>query len=350
MLPSRRDIKRIVEPYALRPSPVVPTLRLLADALGWMLALALVAADTDMALKALGTILIGLFSARLFVIGHDACHGSYTRSPRWNKVLGRLAFLPTLTAYSVWEIGHNVAHHGYNNLRTHDDVWAPITRAEYEALPPLRRFLYRRYRSGWWPGLYYMLEIWWTKLFFPSRKHMTSRRPSFFWDNVAALAFGLAWIGVLLASALLTEQSIGLLLLLGFALPYFVWCSIMGFVVYVQHTHPSVRWYDDKSRWAADRTFLTGTVHVSFPGRLGAVLHNILDHTAHHVDMSVPFTQLTAAQAHLTESLPHAVVVQPFGWRAYFDTARTCALYDYEHQRWEGIERPAPAAAATAPR
>jgi acyl-lipid omega-6 desaturase (Delta-12 desaturase) len=72
-----------------------------------------------------------LWIARLFVIGHDACHGSYTPNKTLNKWIGRIAFLPSLTPYSLWEIGHNLAHHGFTNLKGRDYVWTPYSPSEF---------------------------------------------------------------------------------------------------------------------------------------------------------------------------------------------------------------------------
>jgi hypothetical protein len=35
---------------------------------------------------------------------------------------------PSLTPFSLWDVGHNVVHHGYTNLKGFDFVWAPNTR------------------------------------------------------------------------------------------------------------------------------------------------------------------------------------------------------------------------------
>ncbi len=67
--------------------------------------------------KIFASLVAALWIARLFVIGHDACHGSYTPNKTLNKWIGRIAFLPSLTPYSLWEIGHNLAHHGFTNLK-----------------------------------------------------------------------------------------------------------------------------------------------------------------------------------------------------------------------------------------
>ena len=182
----------------------------------------------------------GFVTGRLFIIGHDACHQSLTPHRGLNRWLGRIAFLPSLTPYSLWDVGHNVVHHGYTNLKGVDFVWAPLTREEYAALPPLQRALNRLYRSGWAPGLYYFIEIWWKKMYFPNREQMPTRRPIFVKDGLLVSAFALLWAGGLVAGALAAEQSVALVLAAGFALPFLFWNSMIGFVVYVHHTHVKV--------------------------------------------------------------------------------------------------------------
>lgn len=293
----------------------------------------------------------GFVIGRLFIIGHDACHQSLTPHRRLNKWLGRIAFLPSLTPYSLWDVGHNVVHHGYTNLKGFDFVWAPHTRAEFATLSSTQRLLDRVYRSGWAPGLYYMLEMWWKRMFFPTRSIMPTRRTVFLLDNLLVSAFALAWVAALAVAAVLTQQSIAMLLLAGFALPLFTWFAMIGFVVYVHHTHPDVAWHSDRSAWSRAQPFVSTTVHLTFRRGVGALLHHIMEHTAHHVDMSIPFYRLQPAQARLETMLPGKIVIQPFSWRWYFDTARRCKLYDFERACWTdyaGLASSAPAAAGSA--
>ena len=185
-----------------------------------------------------------------------------------------------------------MVHHGFTNLKGVDFVWAPLTPAEYRALPPLGRLMDRIYRSGWTPGLYYMVEIWWKKMFFPSRRQMPSRRAVFLWDNLLVTTFAPAW----------------LLLVAGAIVPFAFWCAMIGVVVYVHHTHVKVSWHDDRPAWP---------------------------------------------KAKLEELLPGRIVVQRFSWRWYFDTARRCKLYDFTRRCWTddagratSVSAPLPAAQA----
>ncbi|MBY4895715.1 fatty acid desaturase [Cupriavidus sp. AU9028] len=332
-LPHRKVIRGWLAPLSHRSTPLALALFALDVAAFAGTLAALVWVESALAKLALG-VLTGLLIARLFIIGHDACHQSLTPRRRLNKWLGRIAFLPSLTPYSLWEVGHNVVHHGYTNLKGFDFVWAPYSKAEFEALPRWRRALERLYRNGLGAGLYYLIEIWWLKLFFPSRRQMATRRPIFLADCLLCAVFALAWIGGLAWAAIASGQSVWLMLLAGFALPFLVWNAAVGFVLYVHHTHAEVAWYASKAMWARAQPIVSTTVHLRFRHGVGTLLHHIMEHTAHHVDMSVPLYRLKRAQAMLEHALPGRIVVQNFSWRWYFDTARRCKLYDFEALCW----------------
>jgi omega-6 fatty acid desaturase (delta-12 desaturase) len=279
----------------------------------------------------------GFWIGRLFILGHDACHQAYTPSRALNRLLGRVAFLPSLTPYSLWEVGHNVVHHGYTNLKGVDFVWAPLSADEFAALSPARRALERIYRSGWGPGLYYLLEVWWRRMFWPNRANMPTRRAVFVWDNLLVTAVGVAWIAALAWFALASGRNLALTVTFGFVLPFLLWNTMIGFVVYVHHTHDEVRWYTEKKDWAGALPFVSTTVHLTLPGAIGGWMHHIMEHTAHHVSMSVPLYHLRAAQKVLEDRLPGAIIIQRFSWRWYFGTAQRCKLYDFARQRWTGF-------------
>ncbi len=277
----------------------------------------------------------GIVIGRLFIIGHDACHQSLTRHRPLNRWLGRIAFLPSLTPYSLWDLGHNKVHHGFTNLKGVDFVWAPLTLDEFNALTPMGRLLQRLYRSGWGPGAYYFIEMWWKKMMFPPASEAGSKRLAVFTlDCVLVTSFAIVWAATLAATGMATDQGAMSALLYGFALPLVVWFNLMGFVIYGHHTHTGVSWHNDRVAWQRAQPFVSTTVHLTFPCQAGAVLHHIMEHTAHHVDMSIPLYRLKGAQAKLEQLLPARIVVQPFSMRWYFGTARACKLYDFSRHCW----------------
>ena len=332
-MPHRKLIRSWLVPIATR-NTAYALLLVVVDLLLFSGGLAVaVLADSPWVQLAAG-LATGFVIGRLFILGHDACHQSFTVHRRLNRWVGRLVFLPSLTPYSLWDVGHNVVHHGYTNLKGFDFVWEPRTLQEYQALPAWKQALERVYRSGWAPWLYYLIEIWWGRMMFPSRKALPTRRAVFLWDCLGVSAFAVLWIAGLVAAAYATGQSAWWLVTVGFVVPFVFWNGMIGFVVYVHHTHLGVAWYEDKPAWSKAHPFVSTTVHLTFRSPMGSVLHHIMEHTAHHVDMSVPLYRLKRAQKLLEGKLPGRIVVQPFSWRWYADTARRCKLYDYQARCW----------------
>ena len=332
-LPHRKIIREWLLPLSER-STLRAFVLLLTDTALFMGLVAGTVAFEAVWLKLLCGLAAGFVIGRLFILGHDACHQSLTPHRELNKWIGRYAFLYSLTPYSLWDTGHNVVHHGYTNLKGVDFVWTPLTTEEFEALSPMQRLLERAYRSGWAPGLYYMIEIWWNKMVFPNEKNMPTRRPIFTKDCLLITAFGAAWVAVMVWAAIATQQTIGYILLMGFVVPFFFWVTMIGFVVYVHHTHVDVSWHEERTGWSKASPFVSTTVHLTFPFNIGALMHHIMEHTAHHLDMSIPLYKLKQAQSKLEELLPERIIVQPFSWSWYVQTARDCKLYDFKTDSW----------------
>src|SRR6202142_3034946 len=218
---SRFKFQKLLQPFTIERCIATPIIWFLLD---WLVLGGSIASPLFVEavwVKVFASLVAALWIARLFVIGHDACHGSYTPNKTLNKWIGRIAFLPSLTPFSLWDIGHNLAHHGFTNLKGRDYVWTPYSPAEWAALRWPRRLMERIYRSGVGQGVYYMIEMWWKKLFFPSRKHVSTRRTSYTWDSLLVAAFATLWIGGLVAWGVHSGRSIPSLLLFAFVVPFF---------------------------------------------------------------------------------------------------------------------------------
>jgi omega-6 fatty acid desaturase (delta-12 desaturase) len=275
-----------------------------------------------------------MFIARLFILGHDACHGALFRPRFLNRLLGRIFFLPSMTPYTLWELGHNSVHHGFSNLKGRDYVWTPFSPEDWVRLPRRRRFLERLYRCPLGLGVYYFAELWWKRMFFPRRGSLTSYRASYFWDNLLNIAFLALQIA---AARLIAPHDASQVGTLWFAVvaPFVLWNYLMGFAIYCHHTHPDVRWFDSRTEWSFYEAQVRSTTHTTFPGGVGWLLHNIFEHTAHHVDTAIPFYELRAAQRRIEELCgPDIVQVEIFSARAFLAQMRTCQLYEYRKHRW----------------
>jgi len=280
-----------------------------------------------------GVLVTWVAIVRLFVIGHDACHQALTSSARLNRWIGRIAFSVSFTPFSLWRVGHNIVHHGFNNLRERDFIWEPITPEAYLAMSRSRRWLERVYRGALGPGVYYVVEIWWKRLFFPNRRLMPTRRPEFLWDCVLGVVVGLGWVGAVLAYWHLHALPLLPGLFAACLVPLFLWNWTMGLIVYLHHTHPHVRWYRDRRDWQSGGPQLAATVHLIMPAFFDGLMHHIMQHPAHHLDSTVPLYHLAAAQRHL--SLLGATYLRtPFTLSHCLRCVRICKLYDYARQCW----------------
>jgi omega-6 fatty acid desaturase (delta-12 desaturase) len=335
---SRFKFQRLLQPFTVDRDIVAPILWFLLDWVVMGTAIATLLVAESLWIKVFASLVAALWIARLFVIGHDACHGSYTPNKTLNQWIGRIAFLPSLTPYSLWEVGHNLAHHGFTNLKGRDYVWTPYSPNEFAKLSRMRRALEHVYRSGVGQGVYYMIEMWWKKLFFPGRKHVTTRRTSHVVDSSLVAIFGALWIGGLALWGARTGISIVSLLIFGFAVPFFLWNCLMGFVIYVQHTHPRVAWYERRDQWSANAGYATTTVHIKLKRPFDCLIHYILEHGAHHVNMGIPLYRLKEAQARLTATLDERLNSEAFTWRYYWNTVRRCKLYDFAQHYWTDFD------------
>ena len=294
------------------------------------------------AVKPFVSIGLALVAGRMFVIAHDACHGSLFSSRLANRIVGRALFLTSYTPYSLWDLGHNRIHHAFTNLKGRDYVWAPMSRSDYRHAPAWRQRLERLYRNPVGHGLYYFLEIYWKRLLFPSRRYVPEPRPAYRWDSVAVTLFALAQVGALAVAARLTGQSAVVLIAAGVVAPFGLFNLLMGSAIFLHHTHPLVTWFDDVHEWSAAEPQLRGSVHVVFPLGLGALLHNIMDHTAHHIDPLIPLFHVPDAQRAIERHFEAPIFgtpilkpkVQTWTLKFFLDAVRTCKLYDYDAHRW----------------
>jgi acyl-lipid omega-6 desaturase (Delta-12 desaturase) len=142
------------------------------------------------------------------------------------------------------------------------------------------------------------------------------------------------WVALVALVAAETGQSVWLLLLLGVVIPFALWNAIMGFVVFVHHTHPNIAWFSKRQEWQRYRAYLTATVHVRFPFGIDRLMHNIMEHNAHHVNPRIPMYKLRGAQKALTERFQGEFSAYKLDWREYVDVVRRCKLYDYANHAW----------------
>ncbi|MEL7157092.1 MAG: fatty acid desaturase [Actinomycetota bacterium] len=285
-------------------------------------------------------VMIGIVSANLFMIGHDAAHNSFTHLPRLNAALARFCFTVNFHPTSAWRRVHHDVHHAMANDGAIDVVWRPPTVADYRRASPLGRCWLRLTRSTSGFGAYYFRSVWWQELVAPLRWRDRTDRADLAW--LVAAATSMAALGVATGG---WTGAAGLTVV-----PFATVCFWIGFVTYFNHTHPLVPWYfGDAPAEGPDP--LHCTIRLYYPPVVGFFLGNIMEHTAHHVHPGVPLANLDKAQTRLGQLVGERAREQRWTPAVHRWIVGTCKLYDpvnHSWTQWDG--RPTPTGVATPPR
>jgi omega-6 fatty acid desaturase (delta-12 desaturase) len=249
--------------------------------------------------------------------------------------------LPAWHPYTSWIQSHNRLHHGGTNLKGRESCFVPFTKQEYDQLPAWRRWLEVFYRTPWGIGVFYAIDFWLVRLVFPRGRFVPPERRVFLLDRLLVGCFFVLQVAV---ATWLTYQTPEpflppiLMILAGVFVPFSLWIWFMGFVSYIQHTHPQMAWYADEKEWSFYHVQLRSTAHVTFPWPIERLLNNIMDHPAHHLEPTLPLYQLPGAQRELEEQTrPHAVVIMWTPWE-YWRGCTACKLYDFDRQCWTDFQ------------
>ncbi len=235
--------------------------------------------------------LIGTLLWSLFVIGHDAGHGSFSNSRTVNTIVGILVHGAILVPYRGWQRSHAL-HHMKTGHFHEEEVFRPARKGEDR--------LFRKiiFRSGifviiGWPM--YKLGIRNLTTYKPitgshylpqSDLYTTSVRVSWYFGLLSVLLF------------------LGLYLSLGFVFgwgffakyilaPYLIYGAWLTFVTYMQHVDPDVPVYDSKD-WTRLKGALA-SVDRNY-GPFSWLTHNIGNlHVIHHIFPTIPHYRLQEA-------------------------------------------------------
>jgi omega-6 fatty acid desaturase (delta-12 desaturase) len=273
-------------------------------------------------------VVAGLAVSALFVIGHDAAHRALFDSPRLNAVVARVAMLPSLHATELWVFGHNRVHHGHTLRQGLDFVWHPLTVDDYARLGRLGRLRHRLEWSAFGAGAYYFREVWWNKMvrFTPPKRWRSAIR-----RDQAIVAFAAVAV---LAVFLGTSGVDGVWLWIKVVvIPFLIFCQVIGWVVYVHHISPEIRWWP-RREWNRYRGQVEGTTVLEGPPGWEFAFHWIMIHLPHHVDMSIPCYRLPEAADAIEAAFPDDVTRRRISARDYVAATRACKLHDFSTGEW----------------
>jgi omega-6 fatty acid desaturase (delta-12 desaturase) len=274
-------------------------------------------------------LLAGVAVSGLFVLGHDAAHGSLFDSDRLNALIGRVTMLPSLHATEVWVFGHNRVHHGHTLRQGMDFVWHPTTPEEYRTMGRFARLVHRVEWGPFGAGIYYLHRVWFDKMLRftpPERWNRPMRR-----DQAIVLMFA---VGALVALMAIQGPGAGVWSWVKVVVvPFLLFCQIIGWVVYVHHIDPETRWWT-RREWNKFRGQVEGTTVLWGPPGWDLFFHWIMVHLPHHVDMRIPCYRLPDAARAIQAAYPAEVIERPIRVRDYLRAVRECKLHDFDTGTW----------------
>ncbi len=158
----------------------------------------------------------GLASSGIgFNVMHDANHGSYSDSSRWNRILGWSVELIGISGF-IWRQEHNVRHHTYTNVTGLDEGLEAQGSMRWSPYNPWKPFY--RYQHLYWPVIYAfsassLMLVRNFKVFFTGRSADNFIYPR--WTRGDRLLF---WLG----------RGTNLLVFIGLPLLFFEWYEVLA--------------------------------------------------------------------------------------------------------------------------
>ncbi len=234
---------------------------------------------------------IGTLLWSLFVIGHDAGHGSFSKSRSINTTIGILTHSAILVPYRGWQRSHAMHHMKTGHFRE-EEVFRPC-RAEED-----RAFRKVLFRSGififiGWP----MYKLGFRNLTTYDPINGSHYLPT---SDLYTTSVRWSWYAGLIVLAAFLALYIGLGFVFGWGFfakyilaPYLIYGTWLTFVTYMQHVAPEVPVYDTGD-WSRVKGALA-TVDRNY-GPFNWITHNIGNlHVIHHLFPTIPHYRLQEA-------------------------------------------------------
>ncbi|KAK7098668.1 sn-1 acyl-lipid omega-3 desaturase (ferredoxin)-like [Littorina saxatilis] len=229
----------------------------------------------------------------LFVLGHDAGHGSFSRSPLLNDAVGNALHGFVLCPYYCWKLSHR-QHHAFTGNMDKDEVFYPV-RSKQD-------------RQNKFIPVFGFGVSWFSYLFtgYQPRpvNHFNPSEPMFARHMLActlSITLVICWTVGLWHYALTAGMT---KLLLHFAVPEFIFASYLVLTTFLHHTDEHVPWYDD-SLWDFVRGQLSSVDR--HYGWCHDIVHNIGTHQIHHLFTTIPHYHLEEATRAFRSKFPHLV-------------------------------------------
>ncbi|MBL8118446.1 MAG: fatty acid desaturase [Anaerolineae bacterium] len=263
------------------------------------------------------------FAMRMFIIFHDAGHGSFFKSKRANAIIGQFTGVLLFTPYYAWRHSHAIHHATAGDLdrRGTGDIWT-LTVEEYNKLSFWKRMAYRMYRN---PFVIFVIgptiDFVVLQRFYPMNAATDPR------EKASVRHTNIALLIILIVMSL----TIGFKEYVMVQLPIIAIASSVGvWLFYVQHQYENVYW-ERHENWDFATAALYGSSYYKLPRILQWFSGNIGFHHIHHLSPRIPNYSLE--QCHNENELFQKV--EPLTIRTSLKSLHV-RLWDEDHHKLVG--------------
>lgn len=228
--------------------------------------------------------LIGTLLWATFGIGHDAGHGSFSKSHMLNTVVGLVTHSIILVPYRAWQRSH-FRHHKHTGHLKKEEVFRAVKPHQDNLL---HKVIFRTplFLVFGWP--LYLLGFRNPKEIHPIKhSHFTTSSDLFSKQIAGSYWASLIGVGICLSLYVGVWIAFGFGIFFKFVLaPYLCFAAWLTFVTYMQHVSPEVPVYDAED-WTGLKGALATVDRNYFP--FNQLTHRIGDcHVVHHVFATIP--------------------------------------------------------------
>ncbi|XP_045202048.2 uncharacterized protein LOC123555506 [Mercenaria mercenaria] len=232
----------------------------------------------------------GTMLMAVFVLGHDCCHGSFSKYETINDVFGTILHSMVLTPYYPWKISHRNHHKNTGNIDK-DEVFYPVRERNDNG---------NNFAFLFGLGIGWFVYLW--RGYHPRNVCHLNPLESMFCNHVTGCTLSIAsligWVGCLYYYAC----SVGLWgLLKYYVIPELVFASWLLTVTFLHHIEEETPWYSDDN-WNYVKGALS-SVDRDY-GWAHDVIHNIGTHQIHHLFSRIPHYNLEDATRHFRKNFP----------------------------------------------
>jgi len=236
----------------------------------------------------------GTFFTAVFVIGHDCGHGSFSKFPLVNDIVGTLMHGFLWCPYYMWKMTH-CCHHKNNCNFDKDEVFYPVKKSEPSS------------DGKTVPGFGFGLGWFGYLLLGYNPRPVNHFNP---WHSMFAghMLGCVCSLGALVVMSYLLYQFYivcGLTsLIIYYVVPDFIFASYCVIITFLHHNEMNLPWFAD-SEWDYVRGQLS-TVDRHY-GIVHHVIHSIGTHQMHHMFSLIPHYHLELATKHFRAAFPDLV-------------------------------------------